>query len=230
MDVIINDSVAIFPFSGPQPLDADYCGRLGQLLLQLLAMAVRDGRLDARAGFVSDLQRLTAERSLSVERLFAFVYLTERTALDELALNDSLGATSEPWPLVAQMIRRASFDVLAAHTERNQQEPSGSLLVDRLTTLYSRAVMDVVLASRGAALRSIQLPDGAHRVRRRSPVGHQQRVRVRRRRSSARTAGNTDPQLLPPERLGLPSRGGLHCRPALPGDPGRRDVRLRRRC
>ena len=108
MDVIITDSVAVFPFSGPQPLDAEYCERLGQLLLQLLAAAIRDGQLEARTGFVSDLQLLAAERSLSADRLFAFVYLVERTALDELALSDSLGATSEPWPLVAQLVRRGS--------------------------------------------------------------------------------------------------------------------------
>jgi diguanylate cyclase (GGDEF)-like protein len=147
MDVIIADSVAVFPFSGPQPLDAEYCERLGQLLLQLLAAAVRDGQLEARAGFVSDLQHLAAERSLPAERLFAFVYLVERTALDELALSEALGATSEPWPLIAQLVRRGSFDVVAAYTDRCQQNPSGTVLIDRLTTLYSRAVMDVVLAN-----------------------------------------------------------------------------------
>ena len=147
MDVIITDSVAVFPFSGPQPLDAEYCERLGQLLLQLLAAAIRDGQLEARTGFVSDLQHLAAERGLSADRLFAFVYLVERTALDELALSDSLGATSEPWPLVAQLVRRGSFDVVAAYADRCQQNPSGTVLIDRLTTLYSRAVMDVVLAN-----------------------------------------------------------------------------------
>ena len=79
---------------------------------------MRDGRLDARGGFVADLHRVVLERALSMERLFTFAYLTERTALDELALDDALGATSEPWPLVAQLVRRASFDLLAAYTER----------------------------------------------------------------------------------------------------------------
>ena len=59
-----------------------------------------------------------------MERLFTFAYLTERTALDELALNETIGATSEPWPLVAQLVRRASFDLLAAYTERAQLEPT----------------------------------------------------------------------------------------------------------
>ena len=145
MEVIINDSVAIFPFSGNQPLEADYCGQLGLLLLQLVATCVREGRIDSRTGLVVDLHRLVSERALPVDRLFAFAYLTERTALDELALDGSVGATTEPWPLAAQLIRRASFDVLAAYTERLQQEPSALAITDRLTTLHTRAVLIAAL-------------------------------------------------------------------------------------
>ncbi len=145
-DIITADTVAIFPYSGSEELDTEYCQRIGQLLTQMLAFAVRDGRLDARGGFVGDLHRVLLERSLSVERLFTFAYLTERTALDELALSETIGATSEPWPIVAQLVRRASFDLLAAYTERAQLEPAGSTMIDRLTTLYSRVLFDAVLA------------------------------------------------------------------------------------
>jgi diguanylate cyclase (GGDEF)-like protein len=140
------DTVAIFPFSGDKPLDGEYCRRVGSLLAQLLGSAVRDGRVDPRDGFVGDLHRLIVERSLSIERLFTFAYLTERSALDELALDDTIGATSEPWPLVAQLIRRASFDLLAAYTERERMEPSDAAIVDRLTTLHTRVLFDAVLA------------------------------------------------------------------------------------
>jgi len=145
-DIITADTVAIFPYSGSEELDTEYCHRIGQLLTQMLGFAVRDGRLDARGGFVGDLNRVLLERSLSVERLFTFAYLTERTALDELALSETIGATSEPWPIVAQLVRRASFDLLAAYTERAQLEPAGSTMIDRLTTLYSRVLFDAVLA------------------------------------------------------------------------------------
>ena len=146
IDVITADTVAIFPYSGAETLDTDYCGRLGLRLTQLLAAAVRNGRLDARDAAVSDLHRAVHERSLSMERLFTFAYLTERTALDELALNDTIGATSEPWPLVAQLVRRASFDMLAAYTERAQLEPSETAIIDKLTTLHTRPLFDAVLA------------------------------------------------------------------------------------
>jgi diguanylate cyclase (GGDEF)-like protein len=143
---ITADTVAIFPYSGAEALDGEYCQRLGLLLAQLLAFAVRDGRLDARGGFVADLHRVGLERALSVERLFTFAYLTERAALDELALDQAIGATSEPWPLVAQLVRRASFDLLAAYTEHARREPSDLAVIDKLTTLHTRTLFDAVLA------------------------------------------------------------------------------------
>jgi diguanylate cyclase (GGDEF)-like protein len=144
--LLVWDTVAIFPFSGTEVLETAYCNRIGQLLVQLLALAVREGRVDARGGFVADLHRLALERSLPVERLFTFVYLLERTVLDELALSDKIGATSEPWPLAAQLVRRGSFDLLAGYTERSQLEPSPAAITDKLTTLYTRPLFDAALA------------------------------------------------------------------------------------
>jgi len=146
VDSVTSDTVTIFPYSGAETLDAEFCTHVGQLLVRLLAFAVRDGRLDPRGGFISDLHQMVVERGLPMERLFTFAYLTERTALDELAVDETLGATSEPWPLVAQLVRRASFDVLGAYTERAQLEPHEAAITDRLTTLYSRPMFEAVLA------------------------------------------------------------------------------------
>jgi len=141
------DAVGVLPFtSGTEQLDAEYCHRVGMLLLELLALAIRDGRLDARSGFVADLHRMVLERSLPIEQLFTFVYLLERTALDELALSESLGATTEPWPLVAQLARRASFDLLASYAARAQAESSEAAITDKLTTTYTRPLFEAVLA------------------------------------------------------------------------------------
>src|SRR5438034_990802 len=140
------DVVAVFPFSGAVALDAEYCAHVGDTLVHLLAFAVRDGRADSRGGLVADLHRLVVERGLALERLFTFAYLVERTALDELAVDERLGATAEAWPVVAQIVRRASFDVLGAYTERAQIEPSGAAITDRLTTLYTRPMFEAVLA------------------------------------------------------------------------------------
>jgi diguanylate cyclase (GGDEF)-like protein len=143
--VLVWDTVAIFPFSGTEFLEPEYCNRIGEVVVQLLTLGVRDGKIDPRGGGVAALHRIALERNLMAGRLFTFVYLLERSALDELALNDSLGATSEPWPLVAQTVRRASFELLAAYTERTQLEPSEAAIVDRLTTLYTRTLFDAVL-------------------------------------------------------------------------------------
>jgi diguanylate cyclase (GGDEF)-like protein len=145
-DAISGDAVAIFPYCGVETLDAAYCGRLGHFLTLLLAFAVRDGRVDPRGGLVADMHRIVLERVLPLERLFSFVYFTERTTLDELALNDSFGTTSEPWPVVGQIVRRASFDLLGAYTGRTQLEPSDAAILDKLTTLYTRPMLDAVLA------------------------------------------------------------------------------------
>ncbi len=144
-DIITADTVAIFPFSGAETLDADFCNRVGRLLVQLLASATRAGRLEPRGGVVADLHQVVLERGLSMERLFTFAYLTERTVLDELAVDETFGATSEPWPLVAQLVRRGSFDLLGAYTELAQLEPSDSAIIDRLTTLYTRPMFQAVL-------------------------------------------------------------------------------------
>ena len=141
------DAVGVLPFtSGTEQLDGEYCHRVGMLLLELLGLAIRDGRLDARSGFVADLHRMALERALPIEQLFTFVYLVERTALDELAVSEALGATTEPWPLVAQLVRRGSFDLLAAYAARAQAESSEAAITDNLTTTYTRPMFEAVLA------------------------------------------------------------------------------------
>jgi len=143
--LLTSDTVAVFPFTGAETLELEYCHRVGRLLVQLMAIAIREGRVDSRNGFITDLHRVGLERLVSAERLFTFVYLLERTITDELAVSDDLGATSEPWPMVAQIVRRGSFDLIAAYTDRLRQEPADAALVDRLTTLYTRKVFDAVL-------------------------------------------------------------------------------------
>ncbi|MCC7416340.1 MAG: GGDEF domain-containing protein [Acidobacteria bacterium] len=144
--LLVGDTIAIFRFSGAEPLDQEFCTRLGEIVVQLLASSIRDGEVDPRSGFVVDLHHRTMERGLAAGPLFALAYLAERTIVDELALSDRFGATSESWPLVAQLVRRASFDLLAAYTERVRLEPTSAAIVDRLTTLHTRPMLDAVLA------------------------------------------------------------------------------------
>jgi len=145
-DVIVADTVATFPLSsGSRRLDADYCMRLGNLVVRLLCDAVNDGRLDARDSGTSELAALVAEREVSPEQLFMFVHIAMGTGIDELSLDPRVGANTEPWPQATQIVRRAAFDLLAAWTTRSVQMPSSSSIEDALTTLHTRPVLDAVL-------------------------------------------------------------------------------------
>ena len=145
-DAIVCDSVGTFPYGGPQPLETDYCERLGKRLLHLFSASI-DGRLAAESDGITELQRLVNDRTLPVQRLLNFVYLTERSVLDELALDSAIGATSVRWLIVSQAVRKASFDLMAAYFDRAQHEAASPTITDKLTTLYSRAMMDVVLST-----------------------------------------------------------------------------------
>jgi diguanylate cyclase (GGDEF)-like protein/excisionase family DNA binding protein len=106
-----------------------------------------EGRLAAESENLADLHRRVSDRNLPMQRLFDFVYLMERTVLDEIALDGAIGATSEPWPIVAQAVRKASFDLMAAYFDRAHHDNTSPTITDKLTTLYSRAMMDVVLST-----------------------------------------------------------------------------------
>jgi diguanylate cyclase (GGDEF)-like protein len=145
LESITDEAVAVFPFSGAEPLDPAFCRRVGHLQAQLLAFAVRDGTLDVHGELVADLYRVVLDRGTAIARIFALAYLIERTALDELALDETFGATSEPWPTVAQTVRQASFDLLAAYAERAQLDPGEAGITDRLTTLFTRQTFEAML-------------------------------------------------------------------------------------
>ena len=145
-DVIVADTVATFPLTGGSlRLDADYCVRLGNLVTRLLGDAVVEGRLDSRAASISELAAIAAERGVSPEELFRFVHIAMGTGIDELSLDPRVGVNTEPWPQIAQMVRRATFDLLAAWTTRAVHLPLRSSIEDSLTTLHTRPVLDAVL-------------------------------------------------------------------------------------
>jgi diguanylate cyclase (GGDEF)-like protein len=143
-DQIVNDALTVFPFAAEPAFDANDSRRLCDVTLRLLTASVAEGVLDPRHAAVADLAMSARSCGVVAQQLFGLTYLLERTALDEAALDETLGATSEQWPAVAQAVRRASFDSLASLADRMLQDTTGGI-VDRLTTLHSRAVFDVAL-------------------------------------------------------------------------------------
>jgi diguanylate cyclase (GGDEF)-like protein len=143
-DSILNDSLALFPQTGSGATDSETLGRVADLVLRSFTGAIRAGGVDARSGNVVGLQRVAREKSLPVNQFFGVAYVIERAVLDELALDSIIGVTSDTWPEVAQMARRACLDLLGGFAERLSQEVQGAVS-DALTTLHTRQVLVAAL-------------------------------------------------------------------------------------
>jgi diguanylate cyclase (GGDEF)-like protein/excisionase family DNA binding protein len=126
-------------------LEGDALNACASLIIDLLADTANNGRLDPRAGKVVDLQLLCPE-PLSVRSLFESIHRASQVALDELALHEHLGATSEPWGLVSELVRLAALDLQVAVTERLIVTPAQLVVRDSLTTLVARPAFDVAMA------------------------------------------------------------------------------------
>jgi diguanylate cyclase (GGDEF)-like protein len=145
-DVIVADTVATFPLTPEsRRLDANYCIRLGSVVTRLMGEAILEGRLDSRGPGISELSSVVDDREVSPGQLFTFVGIAMGTAIDELSLDERVGVNTEPWPQASQIVRRAAFDLLGAFTTRLVYSPQDSAIVDPLTTLHTRPVLDAVL-------------------------------------------------------------------------------------
>lgn len=142
---IAADAAEMFPLAEGDTLDRGYAARLGGVLVRLLSSAIHDGGVDPGGDLIASLRAGVLERGIAVEQLFAYAYVVERTALDELALDAAVGATTESWPLLAQLVRRASFEYLALLVGRSRFESTSADITDTLTTLHARAVFDAAL-------------------------------------------------------------------------------------
>jgi diguanylate cyclase (GGDEF)-like protein len=83
---------------------------------------------------------------MTTRHLLDAVHRAERIILDEVALDGRLGATSEPWPLIAQSIRRATLEILGAHAELVAGRDLPLKLRDPLTTLIAGPIFKLALA------------------------------------------------------------------------------------
>jgi diguanylate cyclase (GGDEF)-like protein/excisionase family DNA binding protein len=124
-------------------LDVEALAAFAGLIVDLLGETARTGRLDPRARKVVDLQQLCPD-ALTVRQVFEAIHRGSHVTLDELALHEHLGATSEPWGLVSELVRLAALDLQAALTER-LLFTHGSVR-DSLTTLVARPAFDLAMA------------------------------------------------------------------------------------
>jgi diguanylate cyclase (GGDEF)-like protein/excisionase family DNA binding protein len=112
-----------------------------QVLVNLLAAAVEEGPGEDRRAWMHDISPLSLP--VTLRQIVGAVHRAERVVLEELALHDQLGATSEPWAAVGHAIRSGSLEVILAFVERGAGRAS---LRDPLTTLMMPEVFDLVLA------------------------------------------------------------------------------------
>ena len=124
-----------------EPGDLHGCA---ELLLRLFAASVDAGTLDTESAAMRDLARFCPP--LTTRQLLDAVHNAERVILDEVALDDRLGATSEPWAVVAHAIRRATLEILGAHAEQIAGREVPVNVRDTLTTLIASPVFELALA------------------------------------------------------------------------------------
>ena len=144
-DAIVKDTISVCLFAGMERVAAEDRASLVGLIFQMLVGAVRDGTLDSRTTAVAELAQLLSDKGIDARVVFHVMYLMERTALAEIAADDSFDAADQQWPAVAQSVRRASFDVCGAFTEYLSREMAPAAIVDPLTTLHTRPVFIAAL-------------------------------------------------------------------------------------
>lgn len=141
---LTSDAAAVLPFAGGDALGGETRERLIELALAVLRASATSGALDWRGPETTDLSTFAADHAVGLRELAALLHLVERTLLDELALDDGIGATSDAWPVVVRVVRTASFDALAAIAEQAMRV-GAPIVTDPVTTLHSRAVLDTAL-------------------------------------------------------------------------------------
>jgi diguanylate cyclase (GGDEF)-like protein len=144
-EAIVKETVAVCLFAGLEAVPAEDRASLVGLIFKLLAGAVREGALDSRTTGMAEMGQLLTDKGIDARTVFNVVYLMERTALDEIAADDSFEHAAESWAVIAQAVRRASFEVCGAVTEYISREIAPAALIDPLTTLHTRAVFIAAL-------------------------------------------------------------------------------------
>jgi len=144
-EAIVTETVAVCLFAGLEAVPAEDRARLVGLIFKLLAGAVREGALDSRTTGMAEMGQLLTDKGVDARTVFNVVYLMERTALDEIAADDSFEHAADAWAIIAQAVRRASFEVCGAVTEYISREIAPAALIDPLTTLHTRAVFVAAL-------------------------------------------------------------------------------------
>jgi diguanylate cyclase (GGDEF)-like protein len=125
-------------------LDSQQLRGCAELLVRLFATSVDGGALDTSSAAMRDLARYCPP--VTTHQFLDSLHQAERVILDEVALDDGLGATSEPWAVVAHAVRRATLEILGAYAEQIAGRDVPVTTRDALTTLIASPVFELALA------------------------------------------------------------------------------------
>jgi len=128
-------------FSGT--LDEEERRGFAELLLRLFTVSIEAGALDPDSAVVRDLARYSPP--LATRQVLDALHGAERVILDNIALDERLGATSDPSAAVVRAIRRSTLEILGAHAEQIAGRDAPVVARDALTTLIASPVFDVAL-------------------------------------------------------------------------------------
>jgi diguanylate cyclase (GGDEF)-like protein/excisionase family DNA binding protein len=124
-------------------LDSQQLRGCAELLLRLFATRVDGGTLDIGSAAMRDLARYCPP--VTTHQFLDALHHAERVILDDVALDDRLGATSEPWAVVAHTVRRATLEILGAYAEQIAGRDVPVTTRDALTTLIASPVFELAL-------------------------------------------------------------------------------------
>jgi diguanylate cyclase (GGDEF)-like protein/excisionase family DNA binding protein len=126
--------------AGEATLDGDRWTEVAGILVSLLATTIQTGEPDSHGAATHELAQFIPP--LTVRQLVRAMYSAERTLLDELALSDVIGATSDSWPAVLHGVRAAMVEAAGSFADGHS---SLGTLRDPLTTLISPQVFEYAL-------------------------------------------------------------------------------------
>jgi diguanylate cyclase (GGDEF)-like protein/excisionase family DNA binding protein len=115
-----------------------------ELMVRLFATAIDATALEAESVGMRELTRFVPP--VTTRQLVEVIHETERAILEDVALDERLGATSEPWGAVAHIIRRAALEILGAHAEQVAGRDAPVVVRDPLTTLIAAPVFELAVA------------------------------------------------------------------------------------
>jgi diguanylate cyclase (GGDEF)-like protein len=109
-------------------------------LVAQFTATIRSGELDAWSSANDGLSRFSPP--LRLREIVRSIHVAECAVLNALMRDESTGATSESWPLVAHAVRAAAFEIAAAFAGQDERNPDET---GQQPTLMSPHVFRVAL-------------------------------------------------------------------------------------